>query len=444
MKGEIVNETEDKEVAKPNDLHPTKDPEFLAKLGFWREAKQYITILSPRIEHLRSITRDTLEQFRRHGYVVGFQRLATPATALTSPSPQVTEEVEPSSIVAELHEQFQSINAKFRRLEMLATAIIQGPAGPQDPEYSEEWIEWHVHQDEKKEFAEVAARMGYKDLEMEPQTTPQQKQELENLEKMWFDSYSRTGVGGEYENSGITPETQEEGAYGVLANYVAQSGMSDVHKAIKLAGFSKTFEQRGWKWVSTDVDEEEEEEKDENKEANEAEEREEAKDRTEDDGLKAEELDEIKRQQDAESPASEDTDRSNLFVLERTLPDGQTVTLDPADINPEDIQGLQYGHGGIDIEPPIDITPPPRVPLEEQWTISRLREALQMTFKDLDKDIKSLENDYDAFIAQNPTHDPAETLRSMRSQKKASKSQASPNESAPPPAPLPTTQETSP
>jgi len=438
LKGEIVNEKEEKEVAKPKDLHPTEDPEFVAKLGFWREAKQYITVLSARIEHLRSITCDTLEQLHRHGYAVALQHLATPDTAPTSCRPQITEDADPSSIVAKLYEQFQSINTKFKQLEMLATATIQGPAGPQDPEYSEEWIEWHVHQDEKKEFAEVAARMGYKDLEMEPQATPEQRQQLENLEKMWFDSYSRIGVGGEYENSGITPETQEEGAYGVLANYVAQSGMSDVHKAIKLAGFSKTFEQRGWKWVSTAFDDEEdEEEKDENQGADEEGER-------EDDAFTAEGLGESKLQRDAERPANEDKDKSDLFLLERTLPDGQAVTLDPADINPEDIQGLQYGYGGIDIEPPIDITPPPRVPLEEQWTISRLREALRKTFKDLDEDIKSLENDYDAFIARNPSHDIPETLQSMGSQRKASKSQAPPGGSAGPPTPPPPTQETSP
>jgi len=445
LKGEIVNEKEEKEVAKPKDLHPTEDPEFVAKLGFWREAKQYITVLSARIEHLRSITRDTLEQLHRHGYAVALQHLATPDMAPTSRRPQITEDADPSSIVAKLYEQFQSINTKFKQLEMLATATIQGPAGPQDPEYSEEWIEWHVHQDEKKEFAEVAARMGYKNLEMEPQATPEQRQELENLEKMWFDSYSRIGVGGEYENSGITPETQEGGAYGVLANYVAQSGMSDVNKAIKLAGFSKTFEQRGWKWVSTAFDDEdEEEENDESQGANEGEERKESNDGAEDDASTAEELGDSKWQQDAERPANEDTDKSDLFLRDRTLPDGQTVTLDSADINPEDIQGLQYGYGGIDIEPPIDITPPPRVPLEEQWTISRLREALRKTFKDLDEDIKSLENDYDAFIARNPSHDIPETLQSMGSQRKASKSQAPPGGSAGPPTPPPPTQETSP
>lgn len=368
-KGEIVNE--EKEGAKPDNLHPTEQPEFLAKLAFWLEAKKHITVLSSRIEQLRLITRQTLEQLRRHSYAIGYER-RTGATG-SAESIRASAATNEEGIVAKLHQKFESINAKFKQLEMFATAVIEGPGGPQTAEYSEEWIEWHVHQEEKKEFAKVAEQMGFQGLEMEPQATPQDTEELGMLEKMWYDSYSRIGIGGEYQNSGITPETQEDGQYGLLANYVAQqSNMTEENKALRLAGFNKTFEQRGWHWNYGTWDEEDEEGVMGTKE---------------------------ERQLEEEKEVDEDGEEElEADEAPRTL----------ADDFPE-VKDVRLTYEGHDMDLPIDTTPPPRIPLDEQQTMNRLRTRMREskfkeTFKDLDEEINSLEKDYQAFLTRNPSH----------------------------------------
>jgi hypothetical protein len=368
---------EEKEAAKSENLHPIEQPEFLAKLAFWREAKKHITVLSSRIEQLRLITRQTLEQLRRHGYATGYERLTGASRSNDSIRPCATDE---EGIVTKLHQKFESINAKFKQLEMFATAVIQGPGGPQTAEYSEEWIEWHVHQEEKKEFAKVAEQMGFKGLEMEPQATPQDTDDLAVLEKMWYDAYSRIGVAGEYQNSGITPETQEEGQYGLLANYVAQqSNMTDVNKALRLAGFDKTFEQRGWHWNYGTGDEEEEDGSTRKTEEQQLEEEEEV---------------------DEDGDEEEEEEEEEVDEAPRTLAD---------DFPGQELKDVRLTYDGHDIDLPIDITPAPRIPPDEQQTMSRLREGIREskfreTFKDLDEEINTLEKDYQAFLARNPSH----------------------------------------
>ena len=161
IKGEI-------DVEKP----PQDDTQ--TRLQFWRDSKAYLTTLSARINQLRTITLETSDRMCRHGTAEVLERLEPNE----SPTPEIVDETPEKGIMAKLHEQFLNVHKKLEHLEILVTAVQLGPRGPLDPKYSEAWIEYHLHEDEKKEFERTAVKMGYppNSVSMEQQVTEEQKQ----------------------------------------------------------------------------------------------------------------------------------------------------------------------------------------------------------------------------------------------------------------------------
>ena len=192
---------------------------------------------------------------RRHGTAELLEHLEPNE----SPTTEIVDETPETGIMAKLHEKFLNVHKKLEHLEILVTAVQLGPRGPLDPKYSEAWIEYHLHEDEKKEFEQTAVKMGYppNSVSMEPQITEEQRQGWETLERMWLDNITRIGVGGEYHDSGITP--MKEWAYPLnrASEYASNSGMSELDKAHKISALERTYKKMGL-LKEEDVEEEEE------------------------------------------------------------------------------------------------------------------------------------------------------------------------------------------
>ena len=237
------------------DVEKPVQDDTQARLQFWRDSKAYLTTLSARINQLRTITLETSDRMRRHGTAELLERLKPNE----SPTTEIVDETPETGIMAKLHEQFLNVHQKLEHLEILVTGVQLGPRGPLDPKYSEAWIEYHLHEDEKKEFEQTAVKMGYppNSVSMEPQMTEEQRQGWETLERMWLDNITRIGVGGEYHDSGITP--MKEWAYPLnrAAEYVSNSGMTELEKAHKISALERTYKKMGL-FKEEEVDEEEE------------------------------------------------------------------------------------------------------------------------------------------------------------------------------------------
>ena len=231
-----------------------------ARLQFWRDSKDYLATLSARINQLRTITLETSDRMRRHGTAELLDHLEPNE----SPTTEIVDETPETGIMAKLHEKFLNVHKKLEHLEILVTAVQLGPRGPLDPKYSEAWIEYHLHEDEKKEFEQTAVKMGYppNSVSMEPEMTEEERQGWETLERMWLDNITRIGVGGEYHDSGITP--MKEWAYPLdrASEYVSNSGMNELEKAQKIWALERTYKKMGL-LKEEEVEEEEEEAKDE-------------------------------------------------------------------------------------------------------------------------------------------------------------------------------------
>ena len=314
IKGEI-------DVEKP----PQDDTQ--TRLQFWRDSKAYLTTLSARINQLRTITLETSDRMRR-------------LEPNESPTPEIVDETPETGIMAKLHEQFLNVHKKLEHLEILVTALQLGPRGPLDPKYSEAWIEYHLHEDEKKEFERTAVKMGYppKSVSMEPQMTDEEKQGWETLERMWLDNLARIGVGGEYHDSGITPI--KEWAYPLdrAAEYVSTSGMGELEKAHKISALERTYKRLGL--------------------------------------LKDEEVDE-------EEVMDEDIKKELT-----TEPETEKVAEELEEVSEDEFANLA----------PVNMEPGEKISSDYVKIITDIRRSMA----EIDKDVSSLEESYDALLERHP------------------------------------------
>ena len=217
------------------------------RLQFWRDSKTFLETLSARINQLRTITQETSERMRRHGTAEVLERLKPNEQTPTNNDLEIIPETPESGIMSQLHKKFTEVNTKLTQLQILVTGVRLGPRGPLDPQYSESWIEHHVHEDEKIEFEKTAVKMGFapNSISMEPIITEEQKEGMEMLDNEWFETVTRIGVGGEYHSTGITPVKGMYPYLDVAQEFIANSGMSDSHQRMKLYGLERTLRQFG-------------------------------------------------------------------------------------------------------------------------------------------------------------------------------------------------------
>lgn len=216
LKGEIVDQ-------KPQ---PPSD-DTAAQLEFWQDCKTYLTRLSARIEQLRKITHETSDRIRYHG---------TAEIQHPSGSAELITQADDSSIMQTLHSKFLKVHKRLEQLEMLTTAMLLGPAGPLDREYSDAWIEHHLHEDEKIEFEATAVGMGFapNSVPMEPSMSEDQRKLWEHITRRYYQYTASVGIEGEYEGAGYIPAEGMTYPMDAAARLVMNSGMDAYQKAMKV------------------------------------------------------------------------------------------------------------------------------------------------------------------------------------------------------------------
>jgi hypothetical protein len=343
LQGEISSERPLQEEIAHENPEPVFD-DTKARLQFWRDSKTFLKTLSARINQLRTITHETSERMRRHGTAELLERLQPnekPPNTL-----EIVNESPETGIMAKLREKLNDVNHKLEQLQILVTGVRLGPRGPMDPQYSESWIEHHIHEDEKIEFERTAVRMGYapNSISMDPVISEEQRTGMEELTRDWFENITRIGVGGEYRDIGITPVKGMLPYLDVAQEYVANSGMSESDKRQKLAGFERTFKKFG-------LDKESDEEaKDEDKVA--------------------------------------DSIEKGEPVVEETSATGDQGVQALEELPKDEIEALEPVH----MEPGESISP----------EYVKIITEIQRSMAEIDKDVSSLEESYDAMLERQP------------------------------------------
>ena len=376
-------------------------------LDFWREAKQYLSTLSTRIHHLRQITQETRDRIRRHGTA----EMTLPPQPSSPDSTQLTE-TSPSAIMENLHEKFMVVHTTLEKLEILVTGVLIGDRGPLDKAFSEHWVESHLHAHEAQEFEETAVRMGYKpnSVTMDPVLTEEQEMQWERMQAQMFQYRTKVGLEGEYRDFGNNEEDLPE-PLRKAGKYATRSGMDTRQKWLKVGMLGHTLKGMGLLGLKTskfemkkkegvaaevaaagkddgDVVEEGEDEEglDDGEEYEEELEDEEYEENEVD-----EEYDEVEEDEDVEGEEGEEGEDEEGKDEE----DGDEGDEDEEFEEDEDKEE-------VDEYPEVHAPPGENFPAEYTQVMEKMRKSMA----DLDKDISSLEESYDTFLATHPPPPP--------------------------------------
>ena len=341
------------EIEDPNQEKGKTDP-LDEYLPFWRDAKAYLETLSPRIHHLRRITQETRDRIRRHG---------TAEMILPKSSSSSDKQIEssPTVIMDKLREQFLIVHNTLEKLEIIVTSILQGDKGPVDKAFSQDWVEYHVHQEEAKEFEKTAVRMGYapNSVSMDPVMTEELTMQWERMTAQMFQYKTQVGLEGEYRDMGDNMEDMPE-PLRKAANYASAAGLDLRQKWLKVGMLGHTLKEFGLLPDGRTLMEEKPE------------------------GVVA---------ADADKPVVEEGKEDEKEVEER-MEDGE----DEGD-DKEEWEADVMNPG-----PPV--AAPPGDPLPVDY--SKVMEQMRKSMTDLDKEVSSLEESYDSFLATHPL--PAEQI----------------------------------
>jgi len=390
------------------EMDPTEEP-----LEFWLEAKQYLSTLSSRIHHLRQITQETRDRIRRHGTA---EMILPPQPS--SPDNTQLIETSPSAIMEHLHEKFMEVHTTLEKLEILVTAVVIGDRGPLDKAYSEDWVESHLHAHEAQEFEETAVRMGYKpnSVTMDPVLTEEQEMQWERMQAQVFQYKTRVGLEGEYRDFGNNEEDLPE-PLRKAGKYATRSGMDTRQKWLKVGMLGHTlkgmgllglktskFERKKKEGVAAEaaaagtddggvVEEGEDEEGlDDGEEYEEELEDEEYEENEEDEEYEEDEEDEDEDEENEEDEEGEDEEDENEEGEEEGEEEGDEDEEFEEEEDNEDVG--EY--------PAVHAPPGENFPAEYTQVMEKMRKSMA----DLDKDISSLEESYDTFLARHPPPPP--------------------------------------
>lgn len=346
LEGEIMNESEGK--------GPEIADDTLARLHFWRNSKTYLASLSARVSQLRDITQAAAERMRRHGtgqLIQSVQPGQQPGTI------EVVEETAKNGLMAKLHAQFQIVHKKLERLEALATAVQLGPRGPLDPEWSDAWVEHNLHEFEKGEFEKTALKMGYpaNSVTMEPELSEEQKANWEQMMDQVLNARARIAVGGEYREFHAIPGEGLPYPMNLAGRYAAEAGVDIYQRGLRVWTMAQTFEKMGIPF--DDPREKKDEERDEKVEG-------------------AEE-----NAEDAEDAGAEEEMGLRSEVAETPSPE------DAAKAAAEDFKAM---HEETSFSTPI------QDPVTANYI--KIIGEFRKSMSEIDRDVTSLENDYDAFV----------------------------------------------
>lgn len=340
-----------------------KEPEIVddtpARLQFWRDSKIYLASLAARISQLRDITQAAAERMRRHGtgeLIQSVQPGQQPGGT------EVVEETPEKGLMATLHAQFQIVHKKLENLEGLATAVQLGPRGPLDPEWSDAWVEHNLHEFEKGEFEKTALKMGYpaNSVTMEPEASEEQKAALEQMKHELLDSQARIGVGGEYREFSAIPGEGMPYPMNLAGRYAAKAGLDTYQRGIRVWTMAQTFEKMG---IPFDDRREKDEEK------------------------KVEGTEENTENEEAVGAKGEKGLGSE--VAEAMRPE------DAAKAAEEDIKAIQEE---------ASFRPPDQDPVTANYI--KIIGEFRKSMSEIDRDVTSLESDYDAFLKSQQMSQP--------------------------------------
>jgi len=269
---------------------------------------------------------------------------------------EIVEETAENGLMATLHSQFINVHKKLEKLEALITAAQLGPRGPLDPEYSAAWVESSLHESEKEEFEQTALKMGYpaNSVTMEPVFTEEQQSALTKFTNEIMDAASRIGVGGEYREFNAIPGEGLPYPMSLAGRYAAKAGLDSYQRGMRIFGMAQTFEKMGIEFE-----------------------------------------DPLKRSDEEEKNAA-----------------GEAVGEEIAD---SEIEGSADA-GEMDTTPEVDqlVGTRPKDPVTANYIkiVHRLRESM----KEIDEDVSSLENDYDAFLHKQQVQAPPSSSSQTPSQ----------------------------
>lgn len=389
---------------------PAEDTTTIERLNFWRDCKEYLASLTARINQMRRISHETSDRVRRHGV----------AEVVTAEGSGITTEVLEGSrtddLMHTLKKQYDNLRKALRNLQIVITAVQLGPEGPLDPEYSARWIEHHLHEDEKAEFERTAVAMGYapNSLPMEPQQTPELKQQWEDLSNSCFDHLVRIGLAGEYEENGFTVGENMQYPVTLAANYARKAGANHIQQEFLVSVMGRVFherelemtdpEQRRWDRVhrsrkrkcrleayanEADIDEGEDEEDGIDNELEE--------DENEDEGNEEDEA--------AKDEESKEKDKRNVSKTEEEISEPETLTA-------EEERGLQKRSAGIQLSETVDDSTSPVAVGDRQIGYSKLVQRLRESMGEMDRKISELEETYDAFLRRQSNMSPSVSTKS--------------------------------
>jgi hypothetical protein len=214
------------------------------RLAFWRDSFTFLKSLAVRISQLRMISFKTGERIRQHGTAEVVIKLAS--SEQDSGRVDVVRKTPPNVIMAQLYTEYRKVKERLDQLQILVTAVVLGRVGPYDREYCQNWIEHHVHEDEKKEFEETALSMGYSpnSVPMDPLPTPSEKMEIEYLEKARIEHGINIGVAGEYRGLSFEPEKLPSELRGI-ARYLEGMGTDANQRLGNFSFIVGTLKDRG-------------------------------------------------------------------------------------------------------------------------------------------------------------------------------------------------------
>jgi hypothetical protein len=319
------------------------------QLQFFRDTKKYLTSLAARIDQLRKITQSNSEHMRRHGTaeLIQTRNPSDPAT-----SGEAIDEASENGIMARLQAEFTNVHKKLENLEILATAVRLGPRGPQDKEYSDAWVEASLHEYEKKEFEETAVRMGYpaNSVTMDPVISEEDQKELTKLTDKFYDYTSRIGVGGEYKDIGSDPGENLPFPLNLAGRYSGNSGLNQFQKSQRVFMLGQTFHKMG-----------------------------------------IELEDPLMRKRDEEHETEEESEE------EQSLEDEEAG---PVEHEETAVEGLE--DDTMFTDGPLVVEPGEKISSEYTKIFNQLRKSMS----DVDRDLSSLEDNYDTFLKHHASETP--------------------------------------
>jgi hypothetical protein len=334
-------ESEDKWKGEIPDFNPKPlIDDIPTRLEFWRNSKKYLTTLAARINQLRVITQETNDRMRRHGTAEVLERVNPDENTEI----EIIEESAENGIMATLQAKFLDLHKKLERLEIIVTGMRLGRQGPQDPEYSQAWIERHVHEDEKKEFEETAVRMGFppNSVPMEPQIPADHNEKWKNITDMIYERMTSIGVGGEYKDNGFTLGENMPYPLNIAGRYTANSGMDEFQKEQKVLMLAHTFKTMG-----------------------------------------IEMKDPLSEESELEAAENEEIEKDVEPVQEGASEGAETL-----EDSEEAVQEDQ------EAESPIIVQPGEKISAEYLRIMTEMRKSM----KEMDKEVSELEDSYDAFL----------------------------------------------